>query len=68
MLACDASQYGIGAVLGHEMSDGSECPVGYVSRTLDDAEKNYAQLEKEGLALVFGVKKSTPICLGTHSP
>ena len=47
----------IGAVLAHKLPDGSERPVGYVSRTLNDAEKNYAQLEKEGLALVFGVKK-----------
>lgn len=40
VLACDASQYGVGAVLTHKMPDGSEQPVGYVSRTLNNAERN----------------------------
>lgn len=44
-------------MLAHKMPDDSYCPIGYVSRTLNDAERNYAQLEKEALALVFGVKK-----------
>ena len=57
IFACDALAYGVGAMLAHQMLDGSEQPIGYASRTLTNAEKIYSQLEKEGLACVFGVRR-----------
>ena len=52
VLQCDASQYGLGAAI---LQDGR--PVAYASRAMTTTEKNYAQIEKELLAVLFGCEK-----------
>ncbi|XP_063690787.1 uncharacterized protein K02A2.6-like [Bolinopsis microptera] len=56
-LDTDASIGGIGAVLSHIMLNGDERPIEFISRTLSPAERNYAQVDKEALAIVWAIKR-----------
>ena len=55
-IVADSSAYGVGAVLCHDI-DGQERPVTFASRTLSQSERNYSQIEKEALAIIFALKK-----------
>ena len=63
-LQCDASPYGVGAVLSVKEKNGTERPVGFASRSFNDAERNYSQLDREGLAVIFGLKKFQKFLFG----
>ncbi|KAM6582762.1 hypothetical protein CsatB_009764 [Cannabis sativa] len=62
-IMCDASDYAIGAVLGQRV-DKVFRTIYYASKTLNDAQLNYATTEKEMLAIVFACDKFRPYLIG----
>ena len=55
-IACDASSLGIGGTLFHRYPDGFERPIASVSKILSKSQRNYSQIQKETLVIVFAVK------------
>ena len=51
-------------MLSQQAEEGTEKPVAFSSRLLSLAEQKYAKLEKEALAIIFGVKKFDQYPLG----
>ena len=57
IVASHASSYSIGAYILHKLPDGSRKAVAHASRSLLPAEKQYSQIEKEALGIIFAVTK-----------
>ena len=64
-LRTDASDTGLGAILLQDQGDGLQ-PLAYGSKKLKGAELKYSVIEKECMAVVWGVKKFEPYLYGTH--
>ena len=56
-LSVDASPYGLGEVIMHLYPNGTHRPIAYGSRTLNEHEKRSGQIDKEVLAIMFGLKQ-----------
>ncbi|XP_035792094.1 uncharacterized protein K02A2.6-like [Anopheles albimanus] len=57
IVAADASSVGLGATISHRMPDGSLKVVQHAARALTKTESNYSQPDREGLAVIYAVKK-----------
>ena len=62
-LMCDASDFSVGAVLG-QRKEKVFYAIYYASQMLNDAQLNYATIEKELLAVVFSFDKFRPYLIG----
>ena len=60
-LCTDASMDSLGGVLSQVDEDNSDRPITFFSRVLSDAEKKYPILEKEALALIYGLRTNKSI-------
>lgn len=65
-IQCDASDYGIGAVLYQLSENNEESPIAFYSQKFNDCQRNYSVTEKECLAAVMAVKKFSPYAEMMH--
>lgn len=63
VLDTDASLVGLGAVL-HQLQEGHLKVIGYASRVLSKADRNYSTTRRELFAVIFGFKQFRQFLLG----
>ncbi|CAK1590402.1 unnamed protein product [Parnassius mnemosyne] len=68
VLIVDAFPCGLGAILSQIDNEGLERPVAFASRTLNAAEKNYSQIQKEATAIIFGIRRFHQYLYGRSDP
>lgn len=61
----DASCHALGAILT-QASEGEDHPITFTRRNLSKAEKNYSMTKREGLVMVYALKKFRHHLLGKH--
>ena len=69
VLTTDASPVGLGACLSHRVTENGKTflkPLSYASCSLKPSERNYAQVDREGLAVIWAVKHYRQYILGKH--
>jgi hypothetical protein len=54
-LQTDASNYGIGAYLFQVLDDGSQQPVAFISKALQNEQLSWSVREKEGFAILYAI-------------
>ncbi|XP_036341596.1 uncharacterized protein K02A2.6-like [Rhagoletis pomonella] len=61
VMSVDASKYAVGAVIMHDRN-----PVAYASASLTETQTNYAQIEKELFAILYGCTRFHQYVYGRH--
>ena len=56
-LECDASNFATGAVLSQQQEDGLFHPIGFMSKSFSDTERNYQIHDKEMLAIMCALEE-----------
>ena len=64
-LEVDASGNAMGAVLLQRQPDGTKKPINFMSKTFNQAQRNYDIFDREFLAMIWGLQHSRPLLVGS---